>query len=270
MLNAQQLVKTGLDYATQNAPGILTIFGAAGVVTTAVLTGKASFQAADRIREAKLEKADVLTAQDGAILGPIELTKTEMVKEVWPLYIPAVITGTSSIAAIVMSHRISSRRAAVLAAAYALNQDKLEEYQDKIKEKLGLKKEEAVRAEIHQDRVIRAYESNEAIFSPVDGKVCIMEEYTGRYFWYTREGVENAVNQINALVNKEGSARLSDFYDLIGLSHVSTSDYYGFTTNDYLELHWDTSTTPDGATAVHTFEYVNHPVMNPEREAGFR
>ena len=285
MLNAQQLVKTGLNAITDNAPVILTVFGAVGVVGTAVLTGKATFEAADRIRDARLEKASAFVCDGGTIddstYAGIQLTKTETVKEVWPLYIPAVITGTSSIAAIIMSHRISSRRAAMLAAAYALNQDKLEEYQDKIKEKFGVKKEKDARDELAQEKVNQLTDSGYAFANPLSGKVWIMEAYTGRPFMSSVENVNRAVNDINHQINDVGSVRLSDFYDEIAqitdgkqrntlLPHVSTSDHFGFTDSNRLELDWTTTTSPDGSLAVHVFDYVNHPVMNPEREAGFR
>jgi hypothetical protein len=258
MLNVNQLLRTGVNFMSDNAPAILTAFGAVGVVGTSVLTAKATFEAADRIREAEEKIAN----------EPREpLTKAEKAKIVWPLYIPAVTSGTVSVAAIVMSHRISSKRAAVLAAAYALNQDKLEEYQEKVKEKFGQAKEKETRDELAQDRINRELEHSEVYFSPTDNKVLIREDYTGRFFWSSIEAVNKAVNEINHHVLTEGSARISDFYDCLGLSHVSTSDYFGWTMDDRLEIDWSTCTTPDGAMAVHSFEYVNHPVMNPEREA---
>lgn len=264
MINFNQLMKTGVNALSDNAPALLTAFGAVGVVGTAVLTAKATFEAAKKI-ENELESRNL--NREPTDDYHTSLTKAEAVKLVWPLYISAVSSGVLSCGAIVMSHRISSRRAAVIAAAYALNEGKLEEYQEKVKEKFGDKKEKEMRTELTQDRVDRDFKPGEHIPGPNDGKVLIREDYTGRFFWSTIETVNKAVNEINHHVNNEGSARLSDFHDLVGLSHVSTSDYFGFTTNNRLELDWDTCTTPDGQYAVHSFEYVNHPVMDPEREA---
>lgn len=274
MLNVNQLFRTGVNAMTNNAPALLTAFGAVGVVGTAVLTAKATFEAADRIREAKLEAAadrvnngEPVTDSNYADL----LSKTDKIKLVWPLYIGAVSSGVLSCGAIVLSHRISSRRAAMLAAAYALNENKLEEYQEKMKEKFGIKKEKEARDEIAQERVNALGDAGFAFANPMAGKVWIMEAYTGRPFLSTVEDVKRAANEINAeLNNGKRSMRLSDFYDLIGLEHVSTSDYFGFTEHERLELDWSTTTSPDGSLAVHVFEYVNHPVMNPEREAYFR
>lgn len=262
-MNITSLFKTGLRMANSNAPVILTAFGVVGVATTSVLVAKASFEAADRIRKEQEDRFVKAGFQSS-------LEKSEKIRLVWPLYISAVSSGVLSCGAIIMSHRISSRRAAMLAAAYALNEGRLEEYQEKIKEKFGVKKEREARDEVIQEKINRHYDETEVLFHPTDGKVLIREDYTGRFFWSSIEAVNKAVNEINALVIQEGSARLSDFYDLLGLSHVSTSDYFGFTKHDLVQLDWNTSTTPDGQTPVHTFEYVNHPVMDPERDASFR
>lgn len=263
MLNVNQLLRTGVNALSNNAPAILTAFGAVGVVGTAVLTAKASFEAADRIRE----------AENKIRLEPREpLTKSEKIKLVWPLYIQATGSGVLSVGAIVMSHRISSRRAAVLAAAYAMNEKKLEEYQEKVKEKFGLAKEKDTRDEIVKDRVAREYQENQVVFHPLEGKVIIRDDYSGRYFWSTVEDVNRAVNEINheIIMSINGSATVSDFYDILGLEHVSTSDHFGWNTNERLEIDWSTTTTPDGKTAVHSYEFVNPPIMNPGSNASFR
>lgn len=268
MINVNQWFKAGINGLTDHAPAILTAFGAVGVVGTAVLTAKATFAAADRINEEQEERKRKVAAFPNEPFEP--MTKQDKVKLVWPLYISAVSSGVLSCGAIVMSHRISSRRAAMLAAAYALNEKKLDEYQDKVKEKFGIKKEKEARDEIAQEKVDRLGDAGFAFANPMFGKVWIMEAYTGRPFLSTVEEVKHAANEINAHINNERSARISDFYDLLGLDHVSTSDYFGWTENERLELDWTTTTSPDGSLAVHVFEYVNHPVMNPEREASFR
>lgn len=269
MINVNQLVKTGINALTDNSPAILTAFGAVGVVGTAVLTAKATFEAADRIAEDDRNRA-IFEKNSPNTIQP--RTKAETVKLVWPLYISAVSSGVLSCGAIIMSHRISSRRAAVLAAAYALNENRLEEYQEKVKEKLGVKKEKDVRDELTQDRVKRDYRSSEVIFSPLDGKVLVRDDYSGRFFWSSVEDVNRAVNEINheIVMSNDGAATVSDFYDLLDLDHVSTSDYFGWNTNERLEIEWSTTTTPDGSTAVHSFEFVNPPIMHPGRSSSFR
>ena len=260
----RDLFQSGVRMANTNAPAILTAFGAVGVVTTAVLAVKAGYDSHDRLLQVRLEKTGA-PEPGAAEIELVALTKLETGQAVWPLYIGAVTSGVLSCGAIVMAHRVSSRRAMALAAAYAMSEGRLEEYQDKVKEKFGIKKEKEAREELVQERINRTYDEGSIVFSPTDGKVLIKEEYTGRIFWSSIDEINKAVNEVNHEINMSGSVRLSDFYDLLKLEHVSTSDYFGFTHEERLELEWNTATTPDGKTPIHTFEYVNHPVINPER-----
>lgn len=268
MIDINKLIRTGLNSLTDNGPAILTAFGVVGVVTTAVLTGKASYEACDRVRAATKDLNRDAKSGDTIKL----LSKPEQVKLVAPLYVSAVFAGTLSCGAIVMSHRISSKRAAVLAAAYALNEGKLEEYQDKIKEKFGEKKEKEAREELGQDRVNRDFDHNEVLLDEGDNKVLIREDYTGRFFWSTIEDVNRAVNEVNLVLigSRDRAVRMADLHKRLGLSPVSLSDCMGWTVDEPLAIEWGTCTTPDGTQAVHTFEYSNRPVMDPEREASFR
>lgn len=251
-LNINHWLKTGVNAITNNSPVILTAFGAVGVVGTAVLTAQATFAAAEEIRVENEERAEE---------GGEFLTTAESVKLVWPHYVAPVSSGALSVAAIVMSHRISSKRAAVLAAAYALNEKRIEEYQDKVKEKFGIKKEREARSELNQERVNRDVQEKQLIFSPLDGKVVIREAHTDRFFYSTIDEINKAVNEANHEILKDNSVRLSEFYDTIGLDHTALSDYFGWDLEDRLEISWDTCTTPDGKTPVHVFEYVNDPIM---------
>jgi hypothetical protein len=254
--------------ANANAPALLTAFGAVGVVTTAVLTGKASFEAAQKIADAE----SVGNMKRSAGEDRFVLSKTDKLKLVAPLYVSAVSSGILTTGAVVMAHRVSSRRAVALAAAYAMSEGRLEEYQEKVKEKLGVKKEEEVRDEISASRVQRDYNENTVIFSPLDGKVLIRDDYSGRFFWSSVEAVNRAVNEINREIHISisNAQTLSDFYDHLDLDHISTSDYFGWNTDEPCEVRWSTTTTPDGATPVHSFEFANKPVMDPAGGGSFR
>ena len=256
MKQAQALITT-------NAPAILTGVGVVGVAGTAYFTGRASFKAADVLQREK-NKRSVQGITDNTTE---ELTVKEKALLIWTLYLPAAGVASATIVAIIYANRINAKRMAALLTAYAATDRAYSEYKDKVKEHLTGTKEEKIRSEIAQDRVNQEYGNSEQIFSPLDGKVLIREDYTGRYFWSSIDEVDRATNDINMHVIKEKSARLSDFYDLLGLDHVSTSDYFGFTTEEPMELNWTTCTSPDGKLAVHSFEYVNHPVMNPENQA---
>lgn len=266
MIRITTLLNQGKNVISDNAPAILTAFGAVGTVGSAILSAKAGFEAAEKIRDAEFVKKQKEGFENA------DLTRAEKFKIAWPLFIPAGTTCVLSVGSIVMSHRISSRRAAVLAAAYALNQDKLEEYQDKVREKFGDKKEKEARDELAQEKVNQVADAGFLFANPLTGKVWVMEAYTGRPFLSTVEAVNQAVNMINSEMNAEGNHKngyrtMDDFYKKLGLESTSLSHAFGWTRDDYLSIDWSTTTSPDGSLAVHVFEYVGGPVMNPQREA---
>lgn len=108
---------------------ILTCVGAIGVVATAVLTAKAVPKASALIEEARYDKFDSKKEWG--------LTKFETVKAAAPAYIPAIITGASTIACIFGANVLNKQAQASLASAYALLDQSYREYTRKVKEMYG-------------------------------------------------------------------------------------------------------------------------------------
>src|SRR3954451_24408059 len=166
----------------ENATTILTVGGVVGTVTTAVLTGRATFQAAEKIL---LEEADRIAevrphTPPGETVTITPLTKTEKAKLIWPLYIPPVASGVVTISSIIMANRMSAQKVAALAAAYGLSEKQFREYKDKVQEKLTGPKAQAIDDELAQDRVNNTPGSQQIVV--VEGEVLCFDEATGRYF----------------------------------------------------------------------------------------
>lgn len=218
---------------SDNSPLILTAVGVVGTVTTAVLTGKASIKA--------FEDTHAVSHEDEIIA--LNLTKVEVVKRVWKHFIPAVATGSLTIAAIVGANRIGTRRAAALASVYAVTEKAYAEYKDKVIETIGEKKEQKVRDEIAQDRVSKLPGANEVIIMGTDVLCCDL--LSGRYFESTMEDLKKAQNDLNYRILNDSYASLSDFYNLIGLSSTKYSEETGWRSYEPLELQFSTTLADD-------------------------
>ena len=131
-------VKTTL---VKHSPEILTGIGIAGMVTAAVMVGRATPKALILIEERKEET------------GVAQLAPVETVKATWKCYIPAAIVGTTSIFCIIGGTSASLRRNAALATAYAISENALKEYREKVVEEIGEKKERVIRDAIAKDRI---------------------------------------------------------------------------------------------------------------------
>ncbi len=216
----------------ENATAILTAGGVAGTVGTAVLTGRASFKAAQIIQE---------NAEQDISAGPY--TKTEQVKDVWPLFLPPVALGTATIASIIMANRLSAKRAAALAAAYGISEKSFQEYREKALEKLGVNKEQKVRDEVAQDRITK-HPNNEVIIIG-GGEVLCYDMLTGRYFRSSVERIKKAESNMHSEIYHHMYASLTSFFDDIGLPPTDYTEEVGWNSNNIPEVQFSTTLTPD-------------------------
>lgn len=236
--------------ATENASAILTATGVVGTVGTAILTGRASFKAAEIIQQENSERGD----QD-------QLATRSKVQLVWPQFIPPVTVGTATIASIIMANRISAQKAAALAAAYGISESRLKEYKEKVSEKLTGPKNQAIKDEIAQDQV-NANPPNKEVIIIAGGDVLCYDMLTGRYFQSTVEKIRSAENMINQALYNHQYASLSEFYENVGLPPTSFTDEVGWNMalldRGALSVDFSTTTTPDNQPCL-TVDFNNPP-----------
>ena len=228
-MNLTVLGRTAQKFAVDNSPQILTAVGVVGVVSTALLTGKAAYRAGQLIADSAPE--------------PYALDPREKFELTWKLFIPAAGSGLLTISAIVAGSHISASRAAGLAAAFTISERAFDEYRDKIVQKMGPKKEQEARDEIAQERVQRNNDSSLIVVSGTD--VICYDMYSDRYFTGSMEALKQAQNNLNHRMLSDGYASLSDFYELIGLSPTQFSDQIGWVSDELLELSFSTVLSPE-------------------------
>lgn len=111
------------------------------MITTTVMAVRATPKALILIEERKEE------------IGAEKFEAMDMVKTTWACYIPAAITGTLSVACLIGASSVNARRNAALATAYTLSESALKDYQGKVIEMFGEKKNEAVKDAVAKDKV---------------------------------------------------------------------------------------------------------------------
>lgn len=224
-MNKQSVTKTLKAFKrslVKHSPEILTGIGVAGLVTTSVLTGKATLKA-DRI--IKDVKSELLYNEEDS-----NLTKTEVLKLVWKYYIPPVLTGVSSILCIIGATSVNSKRNAALATAYQLSQNALVEYKEKVIETIGEKKEKNIREKIVEDKINDNPVSKSNVIIMDKGNTLCYDVVSGRYFESSIDTIKRAVNNVNYNLTHGVMEYISlnEFYDEIGLPHTSIGDELGW------------------------------------------
>lgn len=257
-MKIMQIVKLVEKIAIDNSPLILTGIGVAGTLSTALLTGKATFKAAEILEEERKERNQSVGF---GIRNDVDFPIREQIRAVWPLYIPAAGTAALTITCIIVANRIGTRRAAAIAAAYTVSEKAFEEYREKIIEKLGANKERAARDELSQDRMDRNPASKNEVVITGGGDVLCYETYTGRYFRSSMEDIKKAQNDLNYRIINSTYASLNDFYDLLGLDHVSIGEEVGWSSDKLLDIYYSTTISDDQKPAI-SIEFRVQPVRD--------
>lgn len=245
------LFKRAGKVAAENSPAILTAIGVTGTLATAYLAAKGAFKASDTIREAQ----EVINQEE--ISHP--LSTREQFDLTWKLYVPAAASAAMTVAAIICSARISDRRTAAMASAYSVVEKSYAEYRAKNLEKVGKTKEQAVRADIAQDKIDQNPVSKTTLVVTGNGETLCFDEWTGRYFTSDMETMRRAVNDFNARIINETYASLSEFYDLLGLTATTESDFVGWSTDKLLDIDIHGAIDKTGNPCL-ALEFVSKPM----------
>jgi Family of unknown function (DUF6353) len=230
-----------------NSSAILTGVGVAGTVTTAYLTGRATFKAAKILEKEQLQVAIEETENHNA---PRVLTTFSKIRLVWHHYIPPFVVGVTTITCIIVANKLASKKIAALALSAGISERALQEYKSKVVEKLGPKKDTEIRDEIAQERVLnRPVHSGEVIVAGA-GEVLCFDMTTGRYFQSTIEEIKKAVNKVNHDLNNQMYASLTSFYDELGLPPTTYSDMVGWNANQQMDVQFSTVLSSDGRPCI--------------------
>lgn len=221
---------------TKYSPGILTGIGIAGMMGATFMAVKATPKALYLI-ETKKEESEVE-----------ELTSVETIKTCWKCYIPAALTTVVSAACLIGASTVSAKRNAALATAYSISEAALREYQEKVVEVIGEKKEKAVRDAVAKDQIERdPVTKSEVVVIDSNSNTLCYEPLSGRYFKSTIDKIKKAEIKLDRQMIQEMYVSLNDFYWEIGLDGTDLGDKMGWNlSKGYMDLSFSSQLADDG------------------------
>ena len=232
----KQTIKSAERVLTKYSPGILTGIGIAGMIGATFMAVKATPKALYLI-ETKKEEAEVE-----------ELTPVETIKTCWTCYIPATLTTVLSAACLIGASTVSAKRNAALATAYSISEAALREYQEKVIEVVGEKKEKAVRDAVAKDQIDRdPVTKSEVVIIDSNSNTLCYEPLSGRYFKSTIDKIKKAEIKLDRQMIQEMYVSLNDFYWEIGLDGTDLGDQMGWNlSKGYMDLSFSSQLADDG------------------------
>ena len=232
----KRTIKSAGRVLTKYSPGILTGIGIAGMIGATFMAVKATPKALYLI-ETKKEEAEVE-----------ELTSVETIKTCWKCYISAALTTVVSAACLIGASTVSAKRNAALATAYSISEAALREYQEKVVEVIGEKKEKAVRDAVAKDQIERdPVTKSEVVIIDSNSNTLCYEPLSGRYFKSTIDKIKKAEIKLDRQMIQEMYVSLNDFYWEIGLDGTDLGDKMGWNlSKGYMDLSFSSQLADDG------------------------
>ena len=251
------IVKRVQTAMKRHTPEILTGIGIAGMITTTVLAVRATPKALDLIREDKINRGEINRVGEEAPSHIIDgaghkhqfyepQTPLERMKLTWRCYIPSAIMGGLSTLCLIGASSANLRRNAALATAYTLSESALREYQEKVVEVIGDKKEQSVRDAIAKDKIDQNPITNREVFITNKGDTCCYDVISGRYFKTDIDKLRKAANELNRRMRDEMYISLNEFYYEIGLNGTKQGDDLGWNIDTgYIDLNFSSQLAED-------------------------
>ena len=220
-------------FLKKNGSTLLSCVASVGMVATCVLVARETPKALLLLEDVENEKEE-------------KLTKKELIILTTPVYIPAIVMGSITLACIFSANILSRRQQAAIVSAYILMSENYRKYKDKVKELYGKDVHEKVLDElaVEKSKDIRIsaqgmINRNSLDFDDYDPRNVRLfyDAFSNRYFESTVEKVLQAEYHLNRNFMFSGVISLNEFYDFLGIKRSSLGDAVGWTSVNG-DIYW--------------------------------
>ena len=176
----------------------------------------------------------VVDANDPEIKTETDVTKpTDILLAYAETYWPVALLFGLGTFLCIGSHKDMLNKLSNALTIYSITNRAKKDYEDAAKSVLSPKKEEEIRHAVAENHVINNPVENQIIIETGHGHSLFRDELTGRYFYASREWVENCKTAFNDMLNDmattgDGCCDLNDWYDILGLPIVDIAKVWTF------------------------------------------
>ena len=144
---------------------------------------------------------------------------------------------------------------------YTLSESTLKEYQEKVVETIGEKKEQSIRDSVSKDKMVKN-PVREVILTESGGNTICYDVLSGRYFKSDRDKITRVMNELNRQMRDEMYVTLNDFYYELGLDGTKMGDILGWNIDKgYIDLAFSSQLDANGTPCL-VIDYQVAPVYD--------
>ena len=200
------------NFLVDNAPSIFTGLAITGSVVTTVLAVKATPKALDELDKAYSKKNTIV--DEVLDRDPEPLTKKEVVKATWKCYIPTAISGSATIACIILANRAHIKKETALAAMAGFFEQRYFDYKDKVVEIADTDTDKAIETAMAKDRITQNKPPKTMTAALDKEEMLCYEPITDQYFTTTKNELVWATMTTNKILSMEQDVTLNKILKL--------------------------------------------------------
>lgn len=227
-MNVSDFTKNLMRQINENSPAILAAVAVASTISAAGAGIRAGVM---------LERRRALYP---------DRTRKEAFHADWKFYIPPVAACGIGVLSVAGMQSIQTRRAAALMTAYSLSETAFKDYQAKVVEQIGEKKEQLVRDEVNAEHIRQNPVTNNQVLVTGGGKTLCYDSVSGRYFQSDMETIRRAINDINQKCLTHDYASQNDLYFELGLPTIPIGEDLGWRSDHLLEVSFSSHINENG------------------------
>lgn len=223
-----------------NKPQIFSGIACAGVIATAIFSSRNAIKAAEYMKNLPEEKWRERFKNKEERRDVLSEVGTFMV-----IYTPTIISGSISIASILLANHINANRMAVLAGLYSMAKESKTLYKEKIAEKFGKGVDKSISNQIDQEKIEKLSYDKTIHMLEGEGSMICYDPQSGRYFKSDYETIRRAVNDLNKDLLTDMFVSLNDLYYELHIPKIALGDDMGwYVENGLITIEYDTMMTP--------------------------
>ena len=248
--------KTLWTQTKKHSPKILGGLAIGGLGTTVLFAIKEAPVAKEKMDELRSECREAFEN------GEAETDKVpagRIIREVVPIYIPTIGMSLVTTGCIIGSVVAGERQKTILSGAAASAELALTEYQNKVRELYGERKETAVRDQLAEDQIRRNPPSQARIYDTGRGNTLCFEPLTARYFLCDIDVIKRGEIEINRRIMTDMWASANELFNEWGLEDCELGEDKGWNPDHQVKLHFS-SMLDDNQQPVLVIGYQNRPV----------
>jgi len=273
--NITGLVKVGKNFIMTYRPELLLGAAVTTSIGGAVLAAKGGYEARGIIDAERMKRVaspeppfDSFMDYYAEFIEKAEpIPVKEKIQLTWLCYMPAALTTTTAVGSIAGLHlvHIKDKKAMATAALAAIDEVKnsAKAFEQELTEVLAPEEKEDIQGRLMEKNADP--ETGIARMQNTDGEIeefyLVRDSKTGRDIWSNQHRIEDAVIEVNNVINGSDSVELNHFYRHAGFGLVPDGYELGWS-GALLSLEWDTTVRDDGRP-------VRQFTFRPKPEKGF-